>query len=241
MPEQKMYDELAAWWPLLSAPEDYVEEAGFYTELLREVCNPTSVLELGSGGGNNATHMKRHFELTLVDRSASMLQVSKALNPDCEHIVGDMRDVRLGREFDAVFIHDAVMYMATRQDLLMALETAAVHCRAGGAVLIAPDCTAETWSPGTDHGGHDGDGRALRYLEWTHDDDPDDEQDEVDFVFVLRENGKPARVVHERHIYGVFAENTWIELCRQAGLDARKSVVNHTGVGEHPVFVCRKI
>jgi SAM-dependent methyltransferase len=240
MPEQ-MYEELADWWPLLSAPGDYAEEAGFYTQLLRDACNPKTVLELGSGGGNNASYMKRHFELTLVDRSAGMQQVSKALNPECEHMVGDMRDVRLKREFDAVFIHDAVMYMATRHDLLQALETAAVHCRAGGAVLIAPDCTAETWSAGTDHGGHDGDGRALRYLEWTHDEDPDDEQDEVDYVFVLHEAGKPTRVIHERHIYGVFAENTWIELCREAGLEARKATVTHTGVGDQPVFICRKI
>ncbi len=240
MPE-RMYDELAPWWPLLSAPEDYAEEAGFYTELLQGACNPKTVLELGSGGGNNASYMKGHFELTLVDRSTAMQQVSSALNPECEHLLGDMRDVRLQREFDAVFIHDAVMYMSTRQDLLKALETAAIHCRAGGAVLIAPDCTAETWEPGTDHGGHDGDGRAMRYLEWTHDDDPDDEQDEVDYVFVLHEDGKPTRVIHERHIYGLFAEATWIDLCRQAGLEALKAVVTHTGVGDQPVFICRKI
>ena len=68
-----MYHELAEWWPLLSRPEDYAEEAGFYTELLKSACNPRTVLELGSGGGNNASHMKRCFALTLVDRSPGML------------------------------------------------------------------------------------------------------------------------------------------------------------------------
>ena len=77
MVEPKLYCELAAWWPLMSAPADYQEEAGFYTEILREACDPRTVLELGSGGGNNASHMKAHFQLTLVDRSNGMLAVSR--------------------------------------------------------------------------------------------------------------------------------------------------------------------
>ena len=46
-----------------------------------------------------------------------MLALSRALNPECEHLAGDMRTLRLGRVFDAVFVHDAVCYMTTRADL----------------------------------------------------------------------------------------------------------------------------
>jgi hypothetical protein len=31
-----LYDELAEWWPLVSAPEDYAEEAALYRRLLEE-------------------------------------------------------------------------------------------------------------------------------------------------------------------------------------------------------------
>ena len=94
----RLYDDLTSWWPLLSAPEDYEEEAEFYARQLREHCAtpPRTLLELGSGGGNNAFHMKREFELTLVDKSPGMVDVSRRLNPECEHAVGDMRTVRLG-------------------------------------------------------------------------------------------------------------------------------------------------
>jgi hypothetical protein len=37
-----------------------------------------------------------------------MLEVSRRLNPDCEHPPGDIRSVRLGRTFDVVFVHDAI-------------------------------------------------------------------------------------------------------------------------------------
>jgi hypothetical protein len=115
----KMYDALALWWPLLSAPADYEEEAGFYADALVSACDqpPRTLLELGSGGGNNASHMKTRFDMVLVEPSAGMRAVSLALNPGIEHVDGDMRTARLGRQFDGVFVHDAVCYMTTESDL----------------------------------------------------------------------------------------------------------------------------
>ncbi len=51
----KLYQEYAEWWPLLSAPAEYAEEAATYSDVLRSACitPPTTLLELGSGGGNN--------------------------------------------------------------------------------------------------------------------------------------------------------------------------------------------
>ena len=170
----KLYDELAAWWPLMSAPEESEEEAAFFAETLAESCTRPahSVLELGSGGGNNASYLKARFEMVLVEPSAGMLAVSRALNPECEHVQGDMRTVRLGRQFDAIFVHDAVAYMTSEADLRLAIETAFAHCKPGGAALFAPDAIRETFRPSTDHGGHDDATRGLRYLSWTWDPDP---------------------------------------------------------------------
>ena len=100
----RLYGDLAKWWPLLSAPEDYAEEAGVFREVLCGAAHfPIStILELGSGGGNNASHLKAHFEMTLVDKSPGMLKVSRKLNPECDHHLGDMRTIRLGISYDAV-------------------------------------------------------------------------------------------------------------------------------------------
>ena len=78
--------------------------------------------------------------MTLVDLSPQMLAVSRALNPECEHREGDMRTVNLGRTFDAVFVHDAIMYMTSEADsLIAAMRNAYRHCRAGGVALFVPD------------------------------------------------------------------------------------------------------
>ena len=67
-PRHHLYGDLASWWPLLSRPDEYAEEAAFAASLLRTAKPPTrTVLELGSGGGNNAFHLQRDFEMTLVD------------------------------------------------------------------------------------------------------------------------------------------------------------------------------
>lgn len=172
----RFYGDLAVWWPLISPPEEYAEEAAFAATLLDTAWIPVSeVLELGSGGGHNAVHLKAGFSMTLVDLSEDMLAVSRRLNPECDHHRGDMRTVRLGRSFDAVFVHDAVDYMVSEADLRRAVQTAFVHCRPGGVGVFVPDATRETFEAASDHGGSDGaDGRAVRYLDWTWDPDPED-------------------------------------------------------------------
>ena len=151
----ELYDGIADWWPVISPPSEYAEEATLYVEMIRAAARRPvrEVLELGSGGGNNASHMKHAFAMTLVEPSGGMRKVSRKLNPECEHVAGDMRTVRLGRTFDAVFVHDAVMYMTTERDLRAALATVAAHLAPGGAALVAPDATAETFSEATEHGG----------------------------------------------------------------------------------------
>jgi hypothetical protein len=228
----------------MSAPAEYAEEAAFYQRMLLGACDKPcrTLLELGSGGGNNASHLKARFEMVLVDRSAGMLEVSLALNPQLEHHQADMRTVRLGREFDAVFVHDAVAYMTTEADLRLAIETAYVHCRPGGAALFAPDHLAETFRPSTDHGGHDGDGRGLRYLEWTWDPDPADGSYTVDYAYLLREQDGSVRVEWDRHVEGLFARADWLRLLSNAGFEPTPVPFDHSELepGEYEVFVCRK-
>jgi SAM-dependent methyltransferase len=240
----RLYQEFAEWWPLLSAPADYAEEAAFYeATLLRASSGPLStMLELGSGGGNNASHLKKRFAMTLVEPSAGMLEVSRRLNPDCEHVQGDMRSVRLGRTFDAVFVHDAIVYMTTAADLKAALETAFVHCAPGGVALFAPDHVRENFAPSTDHGGHDGNGRALRYLEWTWDPDPADTQYSVEYVYLLRHADGSVRAEHDRHVEGLFARAEWLRWLGDAGFEAEVVPFDHSELppGQHEVFVARR-
>ncbi len=218
----RFYGDLAVWWPLISPPEEYAEEAAFAASVLASASIPVrEVVELGSGGGHNAVHLKSRFAMTLVDLSEEMLAESRRLNPECEHHRGDMRTVRLGRAFDAVYLHDAVDYMATEADLRAAIATAFEHCRPGGVAVFVPDHTTETFEEDTDHGGVDGaDGRGVRYLQWTWDPDPSDSSALTEYAFLLRAPDGSVQVVHETHRLGLFSRADWLRLVSEAGFTA---------------------
>ena len=236
----RIYSDLATWWPLFSPPEHYAEEAADLLPTIQAATDPPprTVLELGSGGGSLAYHLKQAFTLTLSDRSPEMLAVSRAVNPECEHVVGDMRTLDLGRTFDLVFIHDAIMYAIDETQVRATFGTAARHCRPGGGIVVVPDHVKETFTPTTSHGGEDGtDGRGLRYLEWTWDPDPDDDTCDVVWAFVLRESDGSTRIDHDRHQFGLFARAAWLQWLERAGFSA----TSRPDPWDRDVFVGRKV
>jgi SAM-dependent methyltransferase len=221
---ERLYDDIAEWWPVISPPSEYAEEAALYVEMiLASACRQVrEVLELGSGGGNNASHMQHAFDMTLVEPADRMREISRKLNPECVHLPGDMRHVRLGRTFDAVFVHDAVMYMTTEDDLRAAFRTVAAHLAPGGVALVAPDATLETFSEATEHGGGvDEGGRRARYLQWTLPPEPGETIHTVHYAFLLREPDGSVRVAHDVHHEGLFPRATWLGLFQEVGLEAK--------------------
>lgn len=215
----RLYRDLAKWWPLLSHPDEYEEEAGIYRAALeRHARRPIrTLLELGSGGGNNASYLKRAFAMMLVDLSPDMLAVSRELNPECEHVEGDMRTVRLARTFDAVLIHDAIAYMTTEEDLGAAIATAAAHLAPDGMALFVPDETTENFRASHSSGGNDGEAASARYLQWVH--PLRGTTSRVTYVYVIAEGDEQTRVEWEDHVVGVFPRATWLRLIEDAGLE----------------------
>jgi SAM-dependent methyltransferase len=220
--EYRLYRDLAPWWPLISPPQEYAAEAAYLAGVFASAAVPVrEVLDLGSGGGHVAMHLKERLALTLVDRSPEMLSVSRELNPECVHVQGDMRTARLGRVFDAVLVHDAVDYVTCEAGLRQVIETAFAHCRPGGLAIFVPDYTAESFR--TDGGGHGGGGggdaagRQASFSQWMWDPDPADDWIQAEYEFVLRAADGSAQVVREAHRLGAFRRATWLSLLAGAG------------------------
>ena len=219
MLQNRLYDELAHLWPLLSPPEDYAVEARHWREVLRQKLGPGrhEILELGAGGGHNLSHLTGEFQATAVDISEKMLQNSMRLNPDVEHRVDDMRSVRLDKKFKAVLIHDAVNYMLTEADLRSAFATAAAHLDPGGVFVTSPDYFKETFTdPHVDYSTHSDGKTELTYIEFSHDPDPRDTTIETIIFFFIREKGC-LRIEQDRHITGLFPKAAWIDLMEESG------------------------
>ena len=225
MPE-RLYTDLASWWPLLAPPEDYDEEAVALLMAAQEALGraPTSWLELGSGAGHLASHLPEAVEVVLVDRSDEMLAVSRQLNPDREHVRADLTGLALDRHFDVVLLHDVVMYL-DRDQLHRALHVAAQHLAPGGVLICLPDCVGETFQDGESIAGRDDGDRSARLFEWRH--SRQGERFRVDLAAFLRQDGR-VETVTETHTMHVYELATWLELLADAGF---------TLVGDTPGFV----
>ncbi|MBM4147922.1 MAG: class I SAM-dependent methyltransferase [Lentisphaerae bacterium] len=240
-PSLRLYSDLADWYPLLTPVGDYAEEAAFYLRLFQTYCKqpPRTLLDLGCGGGHNAAHLKQSLACTLVDLAPNMLALSRRLNPECEHVQGDMRSIRLNRAYDCVLLHDAISYMATGEDLADALATAFAHTAPGGVAMFQPDFVTETFHPGSESGGSDGNGRGLRYLEWRWMPDSMAEGYVTDMAYLLRDENGGIEVAHDRHIMGLFPRSIWLKLIADVGFDPLAVPFEHSAYSDtgHEVFL----
>ncbi len=220
----RMYGELADLWPLVSRPEAYAKEAGYWRDVLRAKLGPGrhEILELGVGGGHNLSHLSEDFLATAVDVSEKMLAQCRELNPDVPLHVGDMRCVRLGKKFRAVLIHDAISYMLTEADLMETFATAAVHLEPGGVFVTAPDNYRETFhSPRVEHSTNSNGETELTLIEYQHDPDPKDTTTETVMFYLIRTK-QGLRVEQDRHITGLFPLEMWLDLMRDTGFAVEK-------------------
>ena len=222
----RLYSDLAHWWPHISPRESYEAEAQVHLRLIDDALGrmATSILELGSGGGRLAAIYGSDREVVLSDLSPEMIEQSQQHNPTREHVVGDMRSMRLNRTFDAVVIQDAVMYLTSPEDLLATFITAAEHLKTGGVLLILPDVVKETFQEGSISGGTFG-SPAAQLLEWHWDPNPDDDTFQVDMCLMIRNENGEIETIHEQHKMGLFDRSTLCRLMREAGFQLVEGTV----------------
>ncbi len=219
-----MYTEFAEYWPLISDPADYAAEACYWRDALRTKLGPGrhEILELGVGGGNNLSHLKADFKAIAVDISPQMIEQARKLNPDVEFHVGDMRTIRLGRKFKAVIIHDAINYMLSEDDLRATFATAVAHLEEGGVFITSPDWLLESFKdPSVGHGSNIDGEISFTTLEYTYDPDPADTTIECLNWYLIRD-GARLRIEQDRHVFGLFPLNVWLQLMEEAGFVVEK-------------------
>lgn len=219
VPNWTAYNELAWTDELLVDPADCEAAVDTIVRLLRATAGrePRTLLHLGSGAGAYDRALKRHFAVTGVDASPGMLALARAANPEVEYLKGDMRTVRLGREFDAVIIPDSIDYMVTRADLDAALQTAALHLRPGGALLVVGK-PAESFQDNNFAYVGERDGVHVTVLENNRVDPSRLNCYEAVLVYLVRDHGE--LTIHtDVHRLGLFPLRAWQEAFAAAGLE----------------------
>ncbi len=105
--------------------------------------------------------------------------------------------------------------------------------------MFQPDFVSETFEPGTETGGSDGNGRALRYLEWRWVPDSRTDMYVTDMAYLLRDENGAVEVIHDRHFMGLFPRKLWLELIAAAGFEPLVVPFEHSSYSDtgHEVFL----
>ena len=237
------YNDLAWTEDWLADPAEYEDEVKVYVDLIRGTASesPRTLLHLGSGAGGHDTFFKRHFAVTGVDLSPGMLIKARKVHPDIEYIEGDMRTLRLNRQFDAVVIPDSIDYMASRQDLQQAIQTAVMHLKTGGVLLVVAK-TEEIFR--NNNFAYSGlkDGIHVTLFENNYINPLHPNTYEATLVYLIRERGE-LTIQTEQQVLGLFSQEIWNEVFKNAGITMKKSSLD--GIydsyllndGEYPLVV----
>lgn len=212
------YNELAWTEELLSDPADCEQEVSEYAELLKQNADipVQTLLHLGCGAGRHDRWFSEYFKVTGVDLSKAMLELAGKINPDTEYLQGDMRTLRLNRQFDAVIIPDSIDYMASAEDLGKAIRTAALHLKPGGVLLISGKTKENFRNNNFAYTGESGDVH-ITVLENNHINPFKPGTYDITLVYLIREKGELTCHM-ENTTGGIFPMATWENLFIEAGL-----------------------
>lgn len=237
----RLYHDLAWLWPIWEDVEVYREESELFAKFIKKHAKikVRTLLDMGCGGGKNTFHLKRHFEVTGIDISKPMLANARKLNPECKFRLADMRDFDLKRQFDSVFINNAIIYMTTRRDLLRVFRAAHRHLRPGGVMITYPDeCKGRFEQNETTIWRSKMVDMDITFIENQYDPDRRDNTFEKTLLYLIRKKGK-LRVEHDLHVGGLFKLETWRKLLVKAGFQLREKKGGVTS-NDLPVFSCVK-
>jgi SAM-dependent methyltransferase len=146
--EVNIFGTYAHYYDLLYASKDYAGEAKFVHQLLQTYAPAAkSILELGCGTGAHAIQLAQYgYTLHGIDFSAEMLQRARQnlaqvseLATQLQFSQGDLRDVQLNEQFDAIIsLFHVMSYQITNDDLRAAFATVKAHLKPNGVFIF--DC-----------------------------------------------------------------------------------------------------
>jgi SAM-dependent methyltransferase len=220
------YNDLAWTEDLLADPAEYEDEVRGYVQLIKGVTKESlhTMLHLGSGAGGHDKFFNLYFTVTGVDLSLGMLNEARISNPEIEYHEGDMRTIRLDRQFDIVAIPDSIDYMVSQNDLRQAIQTCVKHLKPGGILLIVAK-TEETFQNNNfAYEGAKGDIH-VTLLENNYINPLRPNTYEATFVYLIRQHGELS-IRTESQILGLFPLATWEKLFGEFALKMQKSTLN---------------
>jgi SAM-dependent methyltransferase len=223
------FDAISSYYDELYVDEPaYAQEAARVKELLSRHGVPAQgeLLVLACGTGGHLPYFMNEFRVAGLDLSEAMLDQARRKFPAVPFHQGNLIDFRLERRFDAtVCLYGSIGFVRTVANLRAAMARIAAHLRPGGAAVVTPWSTAETFQEMLVVGAVDRPARKIACMEQIRLKAPG--LVEVTFHHLLGSDGEVA--YHKQAVeIGLFSREAY----RSAMTDAGLEVVEEVGEGD---------
>ncbi|MCU0354969.1 MAG: class I SAM-dependent methyltransferase [Cytophagales bacterium] len=130
-----VYEDIADWFDQ-NRDKRLIEKA-YLTSLLEKINPNPTILDLGCGSGEPIARflIEKGCTVTGVDGSAKMIAMCKERFPQMEWIRSDMRELNLGRKFDAIIAWDSFFHLSVddQRNMFPVFDS---HVAPGGTLLF---------------------------------------------------------------------------------------------------------
>jgi len=135
-----LYRHSAEFFDLRYAQKDYASEAQCFARAIEQVHpNAVSLLDVACGTGRHLEHLRAHYRVEGLDRSAELLQIARARLVDVPLHEADMTDFDVGKEFHVVTCFFAsIPYLGSVEALRRAVHNMTKHVAPDGILFIEP-------------------------------------------------------------------------------------------------------
>jgi ubiquinone/menaquinone biosynthesis C-methylase UbiE len=212
-----MYGRLASLYDTIYSFKDYAAEAARLHELIQSHHpGAHTLLDVACGTGKHLEQLRQHYEVEGADYSTQMLEIARERLPDTPLHQADMRELRLGKTYDAITcLFSAIGAMQSVDDLDAAIARMAEHTGPGGVLIVEPWVAREKYETG-----------GLYTLVTREPDvqiarmnvsERDGELAILDFHYLIGTN-EGVEYTRDRHELGLFADADYESAFRRAGL-----------------------
>ncbi len=145
-----MYEKSAQIYDLLYTGvglKDYATEAELLHQIISDAYpNARTLLDVGCGTGAHLAQLRQWYQVEGIDISPEMLAVARTRLPGVPLRLADMRQLALGRTFDAVIcLFSSIGYITDPDELRSTIDRLAAHVGPGGVLILDGWVRPEEW------------------------------------------------------------------------------------------------
>lgn len=235
-----MYKEFSKVYDIMMEYCDYDEWKNIIEDKINIYGNsPKTILDLGCGTGEVLVRLEEKYEMTGVDLSKEMVELSKKKCNTKDFYVQDMRSLNLEKNYDIVIsLFDTVNHLVSLEGLKQTMKSVWNNLNKDGLYIF--DVVTRDLMEDMFPGGNFIDDREEMMIVWEHEFDEEEELDYIDATFFIKEPSGMFSKIKEEYVKKIFTVDEIIKVAKETGFSILEVAENNELAGERLFFTLKK-